>query len=98
MADTVKMVAIMTAAPGKKAELQAVMEEFVKATKQEPGCLEFTLHQSLDDDQVLIMTELWADQAALDAHFVGASVEKVKQADMGALVVGNQMHHLRMLA
>ena len=97
MTDNVKIVAIMTAAPGKKPALQAIMEEFVSATRQEAGCLEFTLHQSLEDEQVLIITELWADQSSLQAHFTGAAVRKVQQADMSSLVVGNQLHHLRAL-
>jgi quinol monooxygenase YgiN len=38
-------------------------------TRQEPGCNLYRLHQSLDDETVLVIYESWQDKASLDRHF-----------------------------
>jgi quinol monooxygenase YgiN len=97
MSEPVKIVAMMTAAVGQKSALRKVMESFVSATRAEPGCLEFLLHESLDDDHVLIITEIWADQDALQAHLKGRAVRQMQATDMSKLVAGSQLHHLRQI-
>ena len=53
------------------ARFQALAGEMVRASREEPGCLSYTLNQRRDDPRVHAFIECWADQAALDAH--GAS-------------------------
>jgi quinol monooxygenase YgiN len=38
-------------------------------TRTEPGCLEYTFALDLEDSALVHVTERWADQAALEAHF-----------------------------
>jgi quinol monooxygenase YgiN len=40
----------------------------VRATRQEPGCLEYVAHTSAKDPRQVLFYERWQDQAALEAH------------------------------
>jgi len=64
----VRLVVTMTAAPGKGSELAAVFRQRCADVMQEPGCEQFEVFQSVLDPDKLTLLELWADQAALDAH------------------------------
>ena len=58
----------MYAKPGKGTALAQAMADRCRAVQQEPGCLQYEVFQSALDPDTLILLELWADQAALDAH------------------------------
>lgn len=64
----VRLVINLNAAPGKGAELARVFRQRCAEVVQEPGCLQFEIFQSAVDPDKLALLELWADQAALDAH------------------------------
>ena len=53
------------------ARFQALAGELVRLSREEPGCLGYTLNQSREDPCLHAFIECWAEQAALDAH--GAS-------------------------
>jgi quinol monooxygenase YgiN len=50
----------------------AALAEVVRATRQEPGCLEYVAHTSATDPRKVLFYERWQDQAALDAHNLSA--------------------------
>jgi quinol monooxygenase YgiN len=64
----VRLVITTHAKPGKGTELAQAMADRCRAVQQEPGCLQYEVFQSALDPDTLILLELWADQAALDAH------------------------------
>jgi len=35
---------------------------------KEPGCLRFDIHQEVEDPTLFLLTEIYADDAAFDAH------------------------------
>lgn len=41
----------------------------VELSRAEPGCLNYDVHQAIDDDAVFIWHETWKNKAALDEHF-----------------------------
>ena len=64
----VRLVITVEAETGKGAELAKAMNEYCRKAAQEPGCQQFELfHSALEPDKLVVL-ELWADQAALDAH------------------------------
>ena len=64
----VRLVITVQAHPGKGDELAQVMKDYCLKAGQEPGCEQFELfHSALEPDKMIVL-ELWADQAALDAH------------------------------
>jgi quinol monooxygenase YgiN len=64
----VRLVVTVPAAPGKGAALAEAFRARSEAAMQEPGCMQFEVFQSAVDPDKLVLLELWADQAALDAH------------------------------
>jgi quinol monooxygenase YgiN len=64
----VRLVITTHAKPGKGTELAQAMADRCRAVQQEPGCEQFEVFQSALDPDKLVTLELWADQAALDAH------------------------------
>ncbi|MCB1646477.1 MAG: antibiotic biosynthesis monooxygenase [Pseudomonadales bacterium] len=74
--------------PGKNAEFEAVFAELQAAVKaNEPGNNFYELHKSSSDENLYIVMEQYADQAAVDAH--GASDHfKTIGAKMGPFMAG----------
>src|SRR5215467_10267233 len=56
------------AAPGKGAELAQAMKARCEVSRQDAGCEQFEVFQSVSEPDKLVLLELWKDQAALDAH------------------------------
>lgn len=41
----------------------------VSESRQEAGCVNYDVHQLIDDETVFLWHETWANKAALDEHF-----------------------------
>jgi quinol monooxygenase YgiN len=68
----------MRAHPGRRAELLELLRELVDAAATaEPGTLVYVMHEALDDPDVVVSYELFADDAALDAHRESPAVASV---------------------
>lgn len=50
------------------AEIQSLLSEQGRLSRQEPGCLRFEVYHSQTDPRVFLLNEHWADQAAIDLH------------------------------
>ncbi len=55
--------------PDTQDAARAALEPLIAATRAEDGCESYTFGFDVDDPELLLFTELWRDQAALDAHF-----------------------------
>src|ERR1700758_2286884 len=64
----VRLVVTFQAASGKGAELALAMRARCEISRQDAGCEQFEVFQSVADPDKLVLLELWKDQAALDAH------------------------------
>lgn len=47
----------------------SAMETMIKASREEPGCLEYAYSRDLIDPNILRIIERWKDKAALVRHF-----------------------------
>jgi len=56
------------------------MERMVEASRAEPGCLLYAYAEDLFDPGLIRVTEIWADQAALDRHFAAAHLAEWRAA------------------
>jgi quinol monooxygenase YgiN len=63
---------VIEAAPGREAELAALLAQLVTPTRAETGCLTYELNTSAETPGTFLFYEKFAGQAALDAH-VGES-------------------------
>ncbi len=50
------------------AEIQSLLSEQGRLSRQEPGCFRFEVYHSNTDPKVFLLNEHWSDQAAIDAH------------------------------
>lgn len=66
--DLLTVIAYMRAAPGQREELRATLEALVEPTLQERGCVNYDLHQSLEDPESFFFYENWESSEDLDAH------------------------------
>lgn len=73
--------------PGKKEEAKAALEEAVAGSADETGCQYYILHEDREQDDVLWMYELYADQAAFDAH-PNTENYKALVAKIGGMLTG----------
>jgi quinol monooxygenase YgiN len=62
------MIAVLTAAPGRRDELRAALAALVAPTRQEPGCRDYRLFELSDEPGTFQMHEAFDDEAALEAH------------------------------
>ncbi|CAO3421252.1 putative quinol monooxygenase [Azospirillum endophyticum] len=64
----VKIMAMLTAKPGKAAELRALLDGMLAPSRAEPGNLRYDLWRDRDDANRFVLDELYADAAAVAAH------------------------------
>jgi quinol monooxygenase YgiN len=63
-----KITAILTAHPGKAAELQALLVAMVPHCRAEPGNLRWDVWREQTQSERFVLDELYIDGAAVEAH------------------------------
>lgn len=67
-ANTLIVVATMQAKPGQEAALKQELLALIPTTRQEPGCLNYDLHQAAEDPARFLFHETWTSRRHLDDH------------------------------
>ena len=49
-------------------ELKAILVDLTKNSKKEATCLQYDLHQNIEDPNVFILHEVWKNKEGLDLH------------------------------
>ena len=62
------VVARIKAKAGMEARVREELMALVSPTRSEAGCINYDLHQSLDDKSVFLFYENWVDKQDLDEH------------------------------
>ena len=62
------LLAIFEAKPGKEQALKDMLISLIAPTRQEPGCLNYDLHQSQTNPAQFMFYENWIDAKAHAAH------------------------------
>lgn len=68
MSETVKIVAILTAKPGKAEELRRLIDGMIGPSRAEAGNLRYDLWQDQSDPTRFVLDELYTDAAAVASH------------------------------
>ncbi len=63
------VVAQIKVKPENLAEVKEALLKLQCETRKEAGCICFDVHQGIEDENVFIFYETWADKSALDNHF-----------------------------
>lgn len=88
-----KVVARQDAVEAVKAELI----KMVAPTRLEEGCIDYSLHQDLEDPATFIFYENWENSACLQNHINSAHYRAYVAAVEG-LIAGKKVHRMNMLA
>jgi quinol monooxygenase YgiN len=62
--------------PDRREEFLAGRLEGMRASRAEPGCLEYTLSADPIDPSRIVLFERWASQEALDTHLAAARTRR----------------------
>jgi quinol monooxygenase YgiN len=90
--ERVSVVAKLTIKPDKADEFPAQWDTLMEhIAANEPGCHHYTLHRSTMDPNVFFVSEVYEDQAALDAH-MGSEPFAAFGAGLGGFVDSVDMH------
>ena len=73
---------------GSRDAFLAAVAPMVAATHTEAGCREYAFSPDPDDDDRILLFELWDDQEALDAHFATEHMAEFQRAMKGIEVAG----------
>lgn len=74
---TINVVATFQARPGQEAALREALLGLVAPTRQEPGCVSYDTHQSVDDPSKFLFYETWRSAEALAAHMQTAHIQRL---------------------
>ena len=55
--------------PERLADARPAMRAMIEASRAEDGCLGYSYAEDVLEPGLIRVTEMWRDQAALDAHF-----------------------------
>lgn len=68
MTNTVKIVAVLTAKPGKETALQALLDGMLAPSRAEPGNLRYDIWQDQADPTRFVLDELYRDMDSIASH------------------------------
>lgn len=63
-----EVIAVLVAKPGEEKIVRDALTALVPPTREEPGCLAYSLHESTNSPGTFFTVETWKAQSDLDAH------------------------------
>ena len=71
------VVAQFKAKPGKESSVRRELLSLVAPSRKDAGCLNYDLHQALNNSALFLFHENWVSQAHLDAHLQNPDLQAV---------------------
>ncbi|WP_439490567.1 putative quinol monooxygenase [Algoriphagus sp.] len=62
------LTAIIKSKPEHTAEVARVLGDLVMQTRKETACIQYDLHQGIEDKNIFVFYEIWENQQGLDLH------------------------------
>jgi quinol monooxygenase YgiN len=82
-AESLTVVVQIKAKPGKESQLRQELLSLVAPSRKDAGCLNYDLHQALDNHALFLLHENWTTEAHLEQHLqkpdVKAMLAKLEQ-------------------
>ena len=85
-AETLTVVAQIKAKPGKEDQVRQELLSLVAPSRKDAGCLNYDLHQALDNSALFLFHENWTSEALLEQHLQKPDLQAVL-ARLGQMVV-----------
>ena len=67
--EKIVLIARLKVQADKVEEAKAAALAIVEDSRAEAGCINYDIHQSIEDETVFLWHETWANKAAIDEHF-----------------------------
>ncbi|MDR6843756.1 putative quinol monooxygenase [Flavobacterium granuli] len=64
----INLTVIIKSKPEYREELKAILIDLSKNSNEEAACLQYDLHQNLEDPNLFILHEVWKNHEGLDLH------------------------------
>lgn len=62
------LTAIIKSKPEFLSEVKSTLENMVVHSRKETACIQYDLHQSLDDENIFTFYEIWENKESLNEH------------------------------
>jgi quinol monooxygenase YgiN len=76
-AKSLTVIAQIKAKPGKESSVRRELLSLVAPSRKDPGCLNYDLHQALDNPALFLFHENWTSKALLDQHLQKPELQAV---------------------
>ncbi len=76
-AKSLTVVAQLKAKPGKESQVRQELLSLVAPSRKDAGCLNYDLHQAVDNPTLFLFHENWTSKAHLDAHLQKPDLQAV---------------------
>ncbi|TDE15397.1 putative quinol monooxygenase [Dyadobacter psychrotolerans] len=76
---SVYLTATIKSKTGQEEALKATLQQLAIDSKNEAACVQYDLHQSVEDPGFFIFHEEWTDQSGLDLHNVQPHILKFQK-------------------
>ena len=82
---SVYLTAIIKSKTGHEATVKTILQQLAIDSNEEAACIQYDLHQSVEDPGLFIFHEEWTDQAGLDLHNSQPHIKRFKGESEGLL-------------
>lgn len=62
---------------GKKAAFSKLASELINETRKEDGCIEYSLYEELNNEDMMCFIEKWKSQESLEAHIESKHFKRI---------------------
>ena len=76
-AKTLTVTAQIKAKPGKEGQVRQELRSLVAPSRKDAGCINYDLHQAVNDPALFMFHENWVSKAHLDAHLQKPDLQAV---------------------
>ena len=86
--------AILQAKPGKEEELRSELVKVIEPSREEKGCIQYTLHEDTDKAGTFVFYEKWKSQKDVEAHIETPHYQQYRQ-QTELLIESRAVHRLQ---
>ncbi len=77
--EQVTVIAYIEIKPGTEDAFKAELQKVIAATRAEASCINYDLHQSVDQPTRFVAYENWTSMEGLDQHLISAHIQAYRQ-------------------
>lgn len=97
MSNDLVIVALVQAKPGHEKALVQAQSELVQVVREQPGCISYELHETVDQPGRVVFFERWLDRTSWERHMRGAHMDAFR-ASAGSFIGAFELLQLRQVA